>query len=117
MRTADSRSRCDATIRRAPFAMCGLNDDNTPPASPGFGVDAVPLPARPRGLSDSARDQLAIIVIRLQRGDTPVDIVSRPSIEAWRVFDEDELEREEAREHVDIFTSAAAALASDGGRG
>ena len=69
-----------------------------------FQVDEVPLPAA-AGVSDAVRRRVALIVIRLQRGDTPEDIVHRPSIDASRIFEEDDLEREEALAHADIVLS------------
>ena len=91
-------------------------EDDLAPIGPGFDVcfdgfevDAFELPTTPTGISDEARRQAAVIVLRLQRGDTPEQIVSEPSIDALRVFAEDELEREEALAHVAILAGVLSA--------
>lgn len=80
-----------------------------PPIGPGFEVDAVPLPATPAGISDDVRRHLALVVLRIGRGDTPEQILSEPPREARRLFDSDELERAEALAHVDTLLSVLAA--------
>ncbi len=105
-----SREHATTTCHPARAAICGPDDAaaTLPPIGPGFEVDEVPLPAPPVGVSEAVRREVAIFVIRLQRGDTPEDIVGQPSIDAWRIFDGDELEREEALAHADIVLSLLA---------
>lgn len=84
--------------------------DLTPPreVEPGFEVDDMPLPAVPVGIPDAARRLVAIVLLRIARGDTPESVVYSPSIEAWRLFDECNLERDEALAHADVVLSVLA---------
>lgn len=105
MRTTQRRVRHGATTA----VLDAIRGEDLPPIGLGFEVDAVQLPATPAGISDEARRRAAVIVLRLQRGATPEQIATEAAIEAQRVFDEDELEREEALAHVAILAGVLSA--------
>lgn len=105
------------TATNTPPANCEPRDGDAalpelPPVGPGFEgfeVDAVQLPAPPVGVSAEVRCQAAIVILRMIHGHTPEEIASEPSIDALRIFVEDELERAEALAHVDVLAAVLAA--------